>query len=248
MIYGIIAAGFGSRLRNEGISVPKPLIDIGGESLLDRLIRIFMDNDASEIVAICNDQTAEVAGHLAVLQRDGLQGRRLPLRFKAKSTASSMHSLHELSCWLRRRGEPFVVTTVDTVFDEGEFARFVRAFGCCGSDGLMGVTAYIEDEKPLYVGVETPSMRITGYYDEPHDCRYISAGIYGLRPAALDILDRCIANGEARMRNYQRALLREGQRLQAFAFGKVIDIDHATDVEQARRQLSVSAVTEASSR
>ena len=239
MVYAIIAAGDGSRLQKEGISVPKPLVEVGGECLIDRLIRIFMDNGASEIAVICNDKTARVASHLAMLQRDGLCGRRLPLRFKAMSTPSSMHSFHEIGCWLRS-GEPFILTTVDTVFDEGEFARFVRAFGCCGSDGLMGVTSYIEDEKPLYVDVEMPSMRISGYYDKPHDCRYISAGIYGLRPAALDILDRCIVNGEARMRNYQRALLREGQRLQAFAFGKVIDIDHLTDIERARQLFAVN--------
>ena len=247
MIYGIIAAGFGSRLRNEGISVPKPLVEIGGECLLDRLIRIFMDNEASEIVVICNDRTALVASHLAMLQRDGLQGRRLPLRFKARSTPSSMHSFHELSGWLRRTGEPFILTTVDTVFAEREFARFVRAFGSCGADGLMGVTGYIEDEKPLYVGVDE-AMGVTGFYDEPHDCSYISAGVYGLRTAALDILDRQIESGVQRMRNFQRALLRYGQRLQAFPFGKVIDIDHITDIEQARRQLSGETVAEGSRR
>ena len=52
MKFAIIAAGEGSRLASEGINVPKPLIEVGGEKLIDRLIRIFMDNEAEEIVVI----------------------------------------------------------------------------------------------------------------------------------------------------------------------------------------------------
>ena len=39
MKYAIIAAGNGSRLAQEGITVPKPLVEINGERLIDRLVR-----------------------------------------------------------------------------------------------------------------------------------------------------------------------------------------------------------------
>ena len=48
MKFAVIAAGDGSRLASEGVSVPKPLAEVKGEKLIDRLIRIFMDNDAEE--------------------------------------------------------------------------------------------------------------------------------------------------------------------------------------------------------
>ena len=51
-------------MANEGISVPKPLVEVHGEKLIDRLIRIFLDNNASEIVVICNDLTPLVEQHL----------------------------------------------------------------------------------------------------------------------------------------------------------------------------------------
>lgn len=235
MRYAIIAAGEGSRLQQEGIDTPKPLVEVAGESLIDRLIRIFMQCNAEEIVVICNDLTALVASRLARLQRDGLRGRPVPLRFMAKSTPSSMHSLWEISRWLN--DGPFVLATVDTIFNEAEFGRYVEAFSRSGGDGLMGITDYIEDEKPLYVGIDE-HHRIVGYYDEPAGCRYVSAGIYGLRPSALDILDECVSRGEQRMRNFQRALLRGGQRLEAFTFSKVLDIDHASDIAAAERFLT----------
>lgn len=100
MKYAVIAAGEGSRLAAEGIDVPKPLVKVGGEHLIDRLIRVFIENEAEEIVVICNDITAQVSLHLVKLQADGLQGQPVPLRFVVKSTPSSMHSFYEISRYL----------------------------------------------------------------------------------------------------------------------------------------------------
>ena len=247
MRYAIIAAGEGSRLAAEGVPQPKPLVRVGDECLIDRLIRIFMDNDADEIVVICNDQTAQVSHHLVQLQRDGLQGRPVPLRFVVKSTPSSMHSLYEIS--------PFL-TTVDTIFREEEFRDYVAAFrndnslrltaGLPPSTILMGVTSYIDDEKPLYVDVDD-DMNITAFRDtpsalhpSPSTLQYVSAGIYGLGSDALSVLGRCVARGERRMRNFQRALIAEGLSVKAWPFSKVLDIDHASDILKAVEFLSNS--------
>ena len=42
MKYAVIAAGEGSRLVEEGIIEPKPLVRINGETMIDRLLRIFL--------------------------------------------------------------------------------------------------------------------------------------------------------------------------------------------------------------
>ena len=193
MKYAIIAAGEGSRLAQEGVKEPKPLVMVGGERLIDRLLRIFMDNGA------------------------GLGGRQVPLRYIVKSTPSSLHSFYELTSLL---GDgKFVLTTVDTIFREDEFARFVSAFEASEADGCFPVTDYIDDEKPLYVGVGD-DMTISGFYDEPHDCRYISAGIYGLRSSAKDIARQQIEQGTSRMRNFQRALVAAGLAIKAHPFAQ----------------------------
>ena len=230
MKFAIIAAGEGSRLAAEGISEPKPLVRVGGECLIDRLIRIFMQHDADEIVCICNDASGEVAAHLSAIQRDGLQGRRIPLRFIVKRTPSSMHSFFEISSHLL--DGPFILTTVDTVFPEAEFSSYVEAFKQCPYDGLMGVTAYVDDERPLWVAVDQHE-HITGFFDQQHHCHLVSAGIYGLKPSAVFTLNNCIARGDSRMRNFQRALLSEGRRLQAWTFSQVVDVDHADDIRKA---------------
>lgn len=234
MKFAIIAAGDGSRLAQEGVTEPKPLVKVRGERLIDRLIRIFMGNNATEIVVICNEQMSDVASHLKMIQDKGLNGLPVPLRFVVKSTPSSMHSFYELRNFLR--DDPFILTTVDTIFDESEFHDYVLSFQdkiAQGTAALMGVTDYIDDEKPLYVGVDNV-MRINGYYDNAQvDSRFISAGIYGLTAPSLDILESCIEKGESRMRNFQRALVAAGLRMEAYPLTKVFDIDHIEDIRKA---------------
>ncbi|MBF1616765.1 nucleotidyltransferase family protein [Prevotella sp.] len=234
MKFAIIAAGDGSRLAQEGVTEPKPLVKVRGERLIDRLIRIFMGNNATEIVVICNEQMSDVASHLKMIQDKGLNGLPVPLRFVVKSTPSSMHSFYELRNFLR--DDPFILTTVDTIFDESEFHDYVLSFQdkiAQGTDALMGVTDYIDDEKPLYVGVDNV-MRISGYYDTPQaDSHFISAGIYGLTAPSLNILEACIEKGESRMRNFQRALVADGLQIEAYPLTKVFDIDHIDDIRKA---------------
>ena len=232
MKYAIIAAGEGSRLAAEGISEPKPLVQVNGECLIDRLIRVFLNHDAEEIVCICNDRSGQVAAHLSAIQRDGLNGRRVPLRFVAKHTPSSMHSFFEISKYLL--DVPFILTTVDTIFSELEFTSYVEAFNHCACDGLMGVTGYVDDERPLWVEVDR-HQQVTGFYDEQHNCQLVSAGIYGLKPSAIFTLNNCIARGDSRLRSFQRAMLSDGRRLQAWTFTKVVDVDHANDIRVAEQ-------------
>lgn len=242
MKYGIIAAGEGSRLAHEGVAESKPLVKICGESLVDRLLRIFMDNGATTVAVICNGFMPDVESHLSEISRKGLCGRKVPLELVVRTTPSSMHSFFELSPYLE--GGPFCLTTVDTIFREEEFTRYVDTFRrevASGMDGVMGVTGYIDDEKPLYVGTDGNGM-INGFYDGPHDCHLISGGIYGLTPSSLGVLRHCVESGQSRMRNFQRALVSAGMRLKAFEFGKVLDIDHAADIAKAERFLEGPAI------
>lgn len=238
MKYAIIAAGNGSRLHQEGVKVPKPLVKINGERLIDRLFRIFCNNQATEIIVICNKQMTDVQEHLADVQQHGLNGKEVPLRFIVKTTPSSMHSFYEISSLIGK--ESFVLTTVDTIFREDEFSVYIHEFQKeieGGTQAFMGVTDYIDDEKPLYVSTNE-AMNIIGFHDKnTGNCQYISGGIYGLTPETITTLNNCMERGESRMRNFQRALIADGRKTKAYAFTKVLDIDHATDIEKAEEYL-----------
>lgn len=230
MHYAIIAAGEGSRLVQEGVALPKPLVDLDGRPMIKRLIDIMLDNNAESIAIIVNEQMTQVRQYLESLKLD------TEFRLVVKTTPSSMHSFWEVSRAFPESGK-FVLTTVDTIFRADDFAAYVEAFenAPAGTDGYMGVTSFIDDEKPLYVDVEPGSMKISGFKDQPFEgMKYISGGIYGLTAPALDVLRTCIDTGISRMRNYQRALVESGLRLQAWPFPKIVDVDHAADIATAR--------------
>ena len=146
-----------------------------------------------------------------------------------------MHSLWALRPWLS--DDSFILTTVDTIFQEPAFAAYVQAFRQTTADALMGVTDYIDDERPLYVST-SDDLLITDFTDTSSQPHYISAGIYGLTPRCFETLGRCIDQGEQRLRNFQRALVADGLHLQAWPFSKVLDIDHVTDIRKAEQFLS----------
>lgn len=231
MKFAIIAAGEGSRLAQEGVKCPKPLIEIQGVPIIERLVHIFMRNNASSVSIIINNQQPQT---LAFLQK--MQGT-LPLKIVVKDTPSSMHSMHALMPHLQG-DEKFCLTTVDTLFHEEEFTRFIKAFEESTTDGMMAVTDYIDDEKPLYIDTDN-ELNIKAFCDtRSKENRYVSGGIYGLTPKALHTLQRCIDEGVHRMRNFQRALIADGLSLKAYPFGKIIDIDHAGDIVKAEEFLS----------
>lgn len=232
MKFAIISAGEGSRLAQEGVQLPKPLVQLNGIAMIDRLIHIFAKNGAEQVVVIINNEVAQTKEHLALLKKVS----EVPLEVIVKTTPSSMHSFYELSTYLK--DDKFCLTTVDTIFREEEFSRFIEAFKASDKDGLMAVTDYIDDEKPLYISTDE-ELNITGFHDaRTPDCRYISGGIYCLTPKSIDTLQRCMENGMSRMRNFQRQLVADGLHLGAYPFSKILDVDHASDIEKAEAFLN----------
>ena len=227
MHYAIIAAGEGSRLAQEGVEKPKPLVELNGEPMVMRLMNIFRRCNAESISIIINDFMPEVRQFLDNIEID------IPLNVVVKSTPSSMHSFWELSK-VMKPGK-FCLTTVDTIFREDDFARYIAAFEADDKhDGMWAVTPFIEDEKPLYVDVDR-RMNIKAFCDKPFDgVKYVSGGVYAMSDKAFPILDQCIEKGISRMRNFQRALIENGMKLKAYSIDKIIDVDHASDIAVAQ--------------
>lgn len=247
--FALIAAGEGSRLREEGVMAPKPLVEIQGRPMIERLLDIFVRNGAKSISVICNEQMTEVREYLESLCDV------YPLNVVVQTTPSSMHSLAALSEVIPEGR--FCLATVDAIFNERDFATFIRTFaamedGDC--DGLFAVTPFVDDEKPLWVGVRpneksfsrvcVDTQRVEGFYDKEIDIsttaeKRVSGGIYCLDTrTAFPVLRQCLAQGQSRMRNFQRALIAAGLHIEAYTFPKIMDIDHASDIVKAEAWLA----------
>lgn len=237
MHYAIIAAGDGSRLVSEGVLQPKPLVLIEGIPMIERLMRIFAKNNAESISVIVNEGMSEVQKFL----RSWSTSEKLKdlgigkFNLVVENTPSSMHSFYCLSKVIKT--EYVCLTTVDTIFKEEQFAEFINQFiSQKNIDGYFAVTPFVDDEKPLYV--ETYGAQIVGFHDNGN-YSYVSGGIYCLNTSkAFPVLHHCIETGVHRMRNFQRAMIEAGMDIKAFVFPKIMDVDHAADIQKAHSFLN----------
>ncbi len=230
MRLAIIGAGEGSRLRDEGITTPKPLIPINGVPLIDRIIRNGASNGATSVHLIINATFGVVKEHLESVDFG------VPIDCELRSTPSSMHTLFALAPKLQ--GEPFCMATVDTVFREEDFRKFVQyARSNEQFDGVLAVTDYIDDEKPLCVTLDA-ERRITEFMDSQERSHWATGGIYYFSPSIFRQVELALGRKIERLRNFLRLLIEQGYDLRAFPFSKIIDVDHATDIREAERFLS----------
>lgn len=214
MNYVILAAGEGSRLKNVA---PKPLVEVGGKTLLRRLLDIVGDD--ADVTVVANAAIPAIAASL-------------PPSVKVIE-AATLSAAHSLAVGTRHGASaPTIAVTVDSFFSKEAFDAFCEAFKASDADALMGVTTYVDDEAPLYV--EVADGQIQSFSDFP-GAKCVSAGVYGLNARALEVIPEAIAKGVNGLRELQRALLLKNLNIQAFDMGMVIDVDRPVDLAIARK-------------
>jgi NDP-sugar pyrophosphorylase family protein len=228
---GIIAAGEGSRLRADGFSVPKPLVSVDGMPLIERLIGTMIRQGINEIACIVNEES------IAVRDFVNQKSFPIPVHCVVKSTPSSMHSLFALSPLLS--DGRFLLSTVDSIFREEEFADYLRYSSTTEADGILAVTSYIDDENPLYADLD--DRRRIRSFSKTDRAPWVTGGLYVLSPRIFDEIEPVRKNGIERLRNFLSHLVTAGYRLEGFPFSKIVDVDRGSDVRAAEEFLRPNA-------
>ena len=225
----IIAAGRGERLRaSSGVELPKPLVEVGGISLLARQARAMVSSGAREVLAVVNSETASRA-----------RGMSFPreLRLMVRDTESSMESLLVLGESLA--AGHFLLATVDAMVPDHEFRRFVTQARASAepisSDGVLAVARWRGDRTPLFTEV-TDAGLITALGQR--ETSLVTAGLYWLPTSIFRWSAVARERKLGALRAFLQMLLEERIRLVAIEVEGAIDIDEAADLEAARRMLA----------
>jgi choline kinase len=230
----IIAAGRGERLRSNGEDIPKPLVRLGGETLLARQARAMMRVGARKVLAIVNSETAEI------LTRDRIE---LPdhLRLIVRDTANSMESLLALGEILAPGN--FLLATVDAVVSDREFAKFIEQASALitkseprGFDGILGVVKWRGDKKPLFAKIAT-NRQIIALGDD--QAAMVTAGVYLLPTSIFAFAAEARRMQLSALRRFLGMLIDNEIRLGAVELAEVIDVDEAADLAAARVAVEV---------
>ncbi len=225
MILAIIGAGESTRLKSEGLKSSKHLIRINGEFLIERIIRIAVNNGVNKVICIINSKEPELKDYL-LSSKFGV-----PLELIVKDTSSSMHSLFELAPYISN--EPFCLATTDSVFLEKDFSDFINfCFKQKAVEGVLALTDFIDDEKPLCASMDGKN-RIMEFSDSKDGYSWATGGVYYFSTSIFLEMDKALNTGISRLRNFLRLLINNGYIIKGFPFSKIIDVDHVSDIKKA---------------
>jgi len=225
---GIIAAGLGERFRRAGIETPKPLLVVGGKTLLERAVESAAEAGASEVALIVNAEYPEVERHV--------RGRDwpLPVRLTVRTTPSSMESFFALEPQLQ--GEPFLLTTVDAVAARGSLRALAEAGLTAGPAGTLAVTSFVDDEKPLWVLLGAQA-EVLALGPSAEGSGWVTSGTYFFFPQVYAHVAEARRRGLGALRQFLALLLEKREPLHGFRAGDAVDVDRPEDVAVAERFL-----------
>jgi NDP-sugar pyrophosphorylase family protein len=216
---GIIAAGQGRRLRNDGYRVSKPMVPVAGRPLIELALERFRAAGIRRLTVIINEASDDCRQWLRDHAGD------FDLDLIVRTTPSSYASYHAVAD--RLVGAPAVITTVDAVMPIHDFCGFVEsAADRAGSAVALGLTDHVDDENPLWATLDADGrVRQLGGGHGTH----VTAGLYWLpaqRPPAP-------TTSFARLRDYLGWLVAEHPPVHGIVLPCVFDIDRASDIAAA---------------
>jgi|WetSurMetagenome_2_1015567.scaffolds.fasta_scaffold05152_3 NDP-sugar pyrophosphorylase family protein len=231
MNLGVIAAGDGRRLKEEGINEPKPLIKVFGKTLLERVLDISKNYNFDSCNIIINEKFKEEVENSEIFEKY----KEIKINCIYKCTPSSLHSLNALKPFLS--GDSFCLMTIDSIFHNLEFKSFIKQVKeGKESDGLIAVTNFVDDEKPLWVNINS-NNEIMGFYNSQKNSKLVTGGIYYFNKGIIEKTDIAISRNLHRLRNFLQYLTEAEVKLKAFTFGKIVDVDHRSDLIEAEKLL-----------
>ena len=217
---GVIAAGEGSRLRDAGFRVPKPLVPVAGVPLLETTIRNFGAAGLTGLRIIVNED-----------ERDCLAWARgrfpgMELDWIVRTTASSLESF-ALVAGGSATGR-MLVSTVDAWCRPADFAAFVAAaLRRPANATVLALTPLVADEKPLGASLDATGRVTALGVPAP---TLVTAGIYLVSEAARRLASR---PGPARLRDFLSGLVASGEPVYGDIIETVVDVDRGEDVALA---------------
>jgi len=234
----IIAAGRGERLRPAVGELPKPLVEIGGQTLLERQIGLMLNAGLSPVHVIVNSETARLAAARGLKFHEDVV-------LSVADTPNSMESLLRLGEQIRSEG--FILATVDSVIPRHDFMEFVERSRAAieahdGCDGMLGICRWQGDERPLFV-TRSSSGFITSFGEQEQP--WVTAGIYSFNSRIFDLTDAARQRGLNALRRFLALLLEHGMRLKGHELSKVVDLDSGDELAQAKAWLEDAASAKA---
>ena len=218
----ILAGGFGTRLSEETVMKPKPMVEIGGRPILWHIMKIYSAYDINDFIICC--------GYKGYMIKEYFSNYYLHTSDITFDIANHKTEIHQ------NNSEPWRVTLLDTGYKTGTGGRLKRIRSYIGNDDfcftygdglsnvnirelisfhktkntLATVTAVIQPSR--YGVMVFDESNIRAFEEKPEGGGWINGGFFVLSPKVIDYID-----GDETMWEHAplKRLVKEGQ-LSAF--------------------------------
>ncbi|MEA2455391.1 MAG: glucose-phosphate cytidylyltransferase [Thermoleophilaceae bacterium] len=176
----ILCGGRGTRLREHTASIPKPLVEIGGEPIVWHVMRIYAAQGFRRFT-LCTGYKGELI-EAAVHSRswpEGVEVRCIDTGIETP-TGGRIAKVGPLL-----EGRPFCATYADGVadIDLGRLVAFHREHG-----GLATMTV-VRPELQFGVAEVDGDGRVRGFREKPRSEHWVNGGFFCFEPGALECMD-----------------------------------------------------------
>jgi dTDP-glucose pyrophosphorylase len=220
----VMAGGEGRRLRPLTAETPKPLLQVGGRAILDRLVERLRASGFVDLVVAVRHRAERVRAHLG-------DGGRLGVRVRYVEEATPLGTMGALALAREHLRAPFLVVNADilTRCDFGAMWEFHRAQAGVG----MTVGVCLHQVDIPYGEFTLRGARVARIEEKPRKEFPVNAGIYVVEPSVVDLVP---ADRTVDAPDLIRLLLDKGQEVAAFVIREYwLDVGRPADLEQAQR-------------
>jgi NDP-mannose synthase len=225
----VMAGGRGERMRASGVATPKPLVTVGGMTLLERNLLALLDSGMRDIVVATPVHSPEIA--------EFVRDRCRPLVFSRGGDLRSYEEQQPLgnigaAAEIDRRGPELLVVFADnlTTLDLAAIVRRHRQAGAA-----LTAAVHFEPFRIPFGEVEVRDGMVVAYTEKPERRILVSSGVLVLGLAAIARIPRGQPTGVSWLANQ---LLAAGERIAAFPHeAPWIDVNDMGAAERAERLL-----------
>ena len=225
----VMAGGRGERMRASGVTTAKPLVAVGGRTLLEHNLLALLDRGVRDIVVATPAHSPEVAEFVRGPCRQRVSSRGGDLRlYEEQQPLGNIGAAAEID---RRDPDLLVVfadnlTTLDLAAIVGHH-RKARA--------ALTTAVHFEPFRIPFGEVEVRDGWVVSYTEKPEHRVLVSSGVLVLGPAAIARIPRGRPTGISWLANQ---LLAAGERIAAFPHqASWIDVNDMGAAERAEHAL-----------
>ena len=177
----ILCGGRGTRLREHTLSIPKPLVEIGGRPILWHVIQIYLAQGFRRFVLL--------TGYKAELIEQFADGEQWPEGTVVQCVNTGLETptggrLRVAADMLE--GEPFCTTYADGVADIDLHALLAEH----GEHGARATMTVVRPELPFGVAELNRDGVVRGFIEKPRSERWINGGFFCFEPSVLELIDQ----------------------------------------------------------